>query len=166
MSETDTHATLADRPSASRPTRPKLSSSLVGSLPSSRQLYQKMRSMAILCILLGPLLALTAISSFLVKRVMDWADRHGVPSPMGELSAVLIDFSVKTAWVLVPLGALITVAGIRGTREPRQAVRLGCLLRRLRPPYFACGAARRQGKPELNRFFTGGERVRLPGQVR
>ncbi|MFO0723720.1 MAG: hypothetical protein U1E65_08070 [Myxococcota bacterium] len=82
-----------------------------------------MRSMAILCILLGPLLALTAISSFLVKRVMDWADRHGVPSPMGELSAVLIDFSVKTAWVLVPLGALITVAGIRGTREPRQGRR-------------------------------------------
>ena len=80
---------------------------------------RRMRSMAILCMLLGPLVSLMGLVAIATQRFMLWAAKRGIDTHADDLTRVAMDFSARTAGVMIPLGLVILIAGFRGVRDPR-----------------------------------------------
>ena len=81
-------------------------------------LFTKFRTMAILCMLLGPLLVSSSLITIGASHLLEWARVEGAPIKMPEPYAVLLRFSERSVWVMVPIGVLLFVAGLRAVRSP------------------------------------------------
>lgn len=86
--------------------------------PPKDPLFTKFRTMAILCMLLGPLLVSSSLVTIGASQVVEWAKVEGAAIKMPEPYTVLMRFSERSIWVMIPIGVLLFVAGLRAVRSP------------------------------------------------
>jgi len=83
----------------------------------------QVRTMSLLCLLLGPVLIVMSLMGFVAKVLMERAEEEGFlaevpPGLLGMLDRAALDFAVESSWVSVPLGLVLLVCGALALRDP------------------------------------------------
>ncbi len=86
------------------------------------KLRRQVKSMALLCALLGPSLGALTLLSYMSHRLMTHLMSSGMmpASQMEGYQRVSLDFGTRSAVVSIPLGAVLLVAGVRALRDLRR----------------------------------------------
>lgn len=89
---------------------------------TSERLRNQVKTMAVLCLVLGPSLAGLTLLSVLGKRLVDQLQASALMQGRGlpPYQQISMEFGVQSALVSIPLGAVLMVAGWRAYRDLRR----------------------------------------------
>lgn len=88
------------------------------SLTEDAALRRKAKNMAVICALLGPMLTMSGLVTVGAAVLLEHLERRGAPVPNAPEVAFILDFAHRSAWVMVPLGVWLGVAGFAMARAP------------------------------------------------
>lgn len=91
-------------------------------MTEAEKLRRQVKSMALLCALLGPCLGALTLLSYMSHRLLGHLLSSGLmaESQLDGYQRVSLDFGTRGAVVSIPLGAVLMVAGIRALRNLRR----------------------------------------------